>query len=381
MPISPFICRIDPDQVEVGQGALTGLRLAIKDNLDVAGLVSGSGHPLWAATHAAATRHAPIVARLLDAGAIPVGKTHMDELAYSLMGENAHYGTPLNPAAPGRVPGGSSSGSASAVAQGLADIALGTDTGGSVRMPASFCGLWGWRPSFGLLPAEGMQPLAADYDVPGLFARSGETLLRAAEVLAPASPAFAPRYLAPSDLWNLVPANVSTVLAHCLPKADQAALLSPEAIARLQPIFRIVQGEQVSHTFAAWIKEHDPQFGPGVRERFEGAMALEPAEIEEAKDERAALKRHVIRTLGDEGILLVPTAPGPAPLLGTGGAEMDRYRTAAITLLSIAGHCGLPQISVPVAELEGAPLGLSLIGPHGSDLTLIRRAMQLFDAP
>ncbi|MFV0243510.1 MAG: amidase [Qingshengfaniella sp.] len=378
MAISPFIHTFAEDHFAAIDGPLSGLRLAIKDNLDVAGVVSGSGHPAWAATHAPATAHAAVVDQLIRVGARPVGKTHMDELAYSLMGENAHYGTPLNPAAPDRVPGGSSSGSASAVAQGLADIGLGTDTGGSVRLPASFCGLWGWRPSFGLLSAGGMQALAADYDVPGLFSRDGETLLKGAEQLAPAPGTAPQRFLAPRDLWAEVPPATAQALRPHLPASDPAPLLDPETIARLQPVFRIVQGAQVAQTFRDWITSNDPDFGPGVRERFLDAMALHPDEITAAQTERRQLRARVVGRLGPDGILLLPTAPGAAPLLGTGGAEMDRYRNTAIRLLSIAGHCGLPQISVPVARINGAPLGLSLIGPAGSDLALIRLAIATF---
>lgn len=378
MPLDPFVCTFDADRFPARHGPLAGHTLAIKDNLDVAGVVSGSGHPLWAETHPPATEDAPVVARLIAAGARPVGKTHMDELAYSLMGENAQYGTPLNPAAPDRVPGGSSSGSASAVAQGLADLGLGTDTGGSVRLPASFCGLWGWRPTHGLLPSEGMQALAADYDVPGLLARDGETLLRAAEALAAQAGDFDPVFLAPADLWAIASRPAQEALAPYLSEADPAPLLTPDCVARLQPIFRIVQGGQVAETFGDWIAEHDPTLGPGVRERFDGAMTLDPAELSAAQEERRALCEQVAEKMGPDGVLLIPTAPGAAPLLGTGGAEMDRYRTRAITLLSVAGHCGLPQISVPVARVEGAPLGLSMVGPRGSDLVLIRHAIATF---
>lgn len=382
MSIFPFI------ETEVSQataapdcpveGPLAGLTLAIKDNFDLKGVVTGCGHPLWKAAHLPATRNAAVVDAMIAAGARPVGKTHMDELAYSLMGENAHYGTPLNPAAPDRVPGGSSSGSASAVAQGLADIGLGTDTGGSVRIPASFCGLWGWRASHGLLSAEGLQALAADYDVPGLLTRDGATLLRAARVLLSSAETFAPRFLAPSDIWNQVPAATADILRPLLPACDPTPLFEPEIIGRLQPVFGIVQGAQVAATFGDWIREKTPAFGPGVRERFEGAIALDPAAIAQAREERARISRHVREVLGKDGVLLLPTAPGAAPLLNTTGAEMDRYRNTALRLLSIAGHAGLPQLSVPAAKIDGAPLGLSLIGPAESDLALIEIAMTRF---
>ena len=152
-------------------GPLAGLRFAAKDLFDIEGHVTGAGNPDWLALHAPATRTAPVVRRLVDAGASMVGKTHTDELSRGIFGENAHYGTPVNPKAPGRVPGGSSSGSAAAVSGGLVDFALGTDTGGSVRIPASFCGIYGIRPTHGRLPLDGVVGQARSFDTVGWFAR------------------------------------------------------------------------------------------------------------------------------------------------------------------------------------------------------------------
>src|SRR2546423_196570 len=164
-------------------GPLDGLRFAVKDLIDVAGHRTGCGNPTWLATHPPASVSAVCVEQLLAAGAQCEGKTATDELAFSLLGENHFYGTPLNPAAPDRVPGGSSSGSASAVACGLVDFAIGTDTGGSVRVPASNCGIWGWRPSHGLISVAGVMPFAPTLDTVGVFTRSAELLQRVAAVL------------------------------------------------------------------------------------------------------------------------------------------------------------------------------------------------------
>src|SRR6476620_7685128 len=164
-------------------GPLRGLRFAVKDLIDVAGHPTGCGNPTWLATHPPASVSAICVEQLLAAGAQCEGKTITDELAFSLLGENHHYGSPLNPAAPDRVTGGSSNGSASAVACGLVDFALGTDTGGSVRVPASNCGIWGWRPSHGLISLAGVMPFAPTLDTVGVFTRSAELLQRIAAVL------------------------------------------------------------------------------------------------------------------------------------------------------------------------------------------------------
>src|SRR3954454_4283402 len=164
-------------------GPLRGLRFAVKDLIDVAGHRTGCGNPTWLAAHPPATVSAVCVEQLLAAGAQCEGKTITDEFAFSLLGENFHYGTPLNPTAPDRVPGGSSNGSASAVACGIVDFALGTDTGGSVRVPASNCGICGWRPSHGLISVAGVMPFSPTFDTVGVFTRSAELLQRTAAVL------------------------------------------------------------------------------------------------------------------------------------------------------------------------------------------------------
>ena len=156
-PYGAFCPNGDVALAGAGTGPLEGLSFAVKDIYHIAGHRTGFGNPTWLNTHQPADRTASTVSRLLDAGADMVGKTLTDEMAYSLTGENAHYGTPVNPAAPDRVPGGSSNGSASAVAGGLVDFALGTDCGGSVRLPASYCGILGMRPSLGRVPVDGIR--------------------------------------------------------------------------------------------------------------------------------------------------------------------------------------------------------------------------------
>jgi len=181
----PFVDWLPPQAppTPTRDGPLRGLRLAVKDIVDVAGLPTGAGHPDWLATHPVPQRSAPVVDRITDAGAVIVGKTYTDEFAYSMFGSNAHYGTPVNPAAPGHLPGGSSSGSAVAVAAGLADIGLGTDTAGSVRIPASWCGLYGLRPTHDRASREGIVALAPSFDVPGLLCAGLATLRLAATAM------------------------------------------------------------------------------------------------------------------------------------------------------------------------------------------------------
>ena len=185
-PLNAFVPDSDAHIAGIEGGPLSGLTFAAKDIFDVAGHVTGCGNPHWRATHGPAVTNAWVVQTLVDAGATMVGKTITDELTRGIFGENMHYGTPVNPRAPGRVPGGSSSGSASAVAGGLVDFALGSDTGGSVRVPSSFCGLYGLRPTHGRIPLEGMLLQAPSFDTIGWFARDAETFARVGREVLPA---------------------------------------------------------------------------------------------------------------------------------------------------------------------------------------------------
>ncbi|MAZ16595.1 MAG: amidase [Ahrensia sp.] len=371
----PFVTRFDPP-LGGGDGPLSGMRLAVKDNFDIAGHSTGCGNPEWAATHRPAETTAPLVETLMRLGATVVGKTQMDELAYSLMGQNARYGTPENPAAPDRMPGGSSSGSAVAVATGEAEIGLGTDTGGSVRIPASFCGLFGWRPTHGLLPAQGVVPLAQSFDVPGFMTRDGGTLTLLAELLAPEARLSEPELLRPLKFWNLAEPKSVAALSW-LPGREVETLFSPKMFESLLPTFRVCQGAEVAQNFRTWIAANDPAFGPGIRERFAGAVALGPGEIATAREQRSRITEYLISVVNVRRLLILPTAPAPAPLNTVTGDEMEAYRNKALTLLSLAGHAGLPQVTVPARDRSGLPVGVSLIGPKGSDRALVRFACEL----
>jgi amidase len=214
-------------------GPLAGLTFGAKDIYDIAGHVTGCGSPDWVRTHNAAETTAPAVQALLDAGATLVGKTHTDEIAYSLMGVNAHYGTPINTKAPDRVPGGSSSGSVAATAAGLIDIGLGSDTGGSVRMPASFCGVYGIRTTHGRIDLAGVMPLAPSFDTAGWFARDAKTLARTGMAYGIDTPAEASA--------RLIIAQDAMVLA----STETRVALTP-ALTALQEIFGAAAYENIA---------------------------------------------------------------------------------------------------------------------------------------
>ncbi|MGQ9366124.1 amidase [Azospirillum sp. ST 5-10] len=367
-------------------GPLAGLTFAAKDLFDVAGVPTGAGNPDWLRTHDAPTRTAPAVQALLDAGARLVGKTHTDELAWSLNGENAHYGTPVNPRAPGRIPGGSSSGSASAVAGGAADTALGTDTGGSVRLPASYCGLYGLRPTHGRIALDGVVPLARSLDTVGWFARDAATLARVGAVLLPGEAGPAPvRLLVAEDAFAAAGIPVGAALAPAV--ARVAALfgrsapvtLAPDGLDAWRPIFQTLQAAEAWAAHGAWIEAVRPAFGPGVRDRFAAAARLDPAAVAPAATARAEVRARLDDLLAGDAVVLLPTAAGPAPLCGASGPALDAVRNRALSLLCPAGLAGLPQIAMPAGLVDGCPVGLSLIAPRGADRALLDLALRLGD--
>ena len=358
-----------------GSGPLAGLTFAAKDVFHVAGHRTGFGHPDWLRTHPPASATAVVVQRLLDAGADMAGKTICDELCYSLTGENIHYGTPVNPRDPARVPGGSSNGSVVAVAGELVDFALGTDCGGSVRLPASYCGILGIRPTHGRVPVEGVIPFGPSFDVIGWFARDAAVLDRVGRILLDDhATASAPRRLRlATDAFALVDDRVSSALGEAIDAVTRVVgnrdeiTVSADGLTQWMEIFRVVQASEIWANHAGWIRETRPEFGPGIRERLDWAAALDPAEISANHARWQVIKAHLQALLADGDILCLPTSPRIAPLRNTEVSDMEvTFRYHAMCLLCIAGLGGLPQVSVPLATLDGYPLGLSLVGPPGA---------------
>ena len=364
-------------------GPLAGLSFAVKDLFDVAGYPTGGGSPLLLALSGVKASTAPTVRRLLDAGARFVGKTHTDELAFSMNGKNAHFGTPVNGAAPDRIPGGSSSGSAAAVSNRLCDFALGTDTGGSVRAPASHCGLFGIRPTHGRIPLAGALDLAPSFDTCGFFARDAATFARVADVLLGGDGQPLPaavRLLQPQDVWALLAPEVVAALAPALEQVGSALGAASACEAALQSFtsmywsFRYLQGHEAWQTDGEFIERFAPPLGPGVAERFAWSKSVTDEQVATAARFRAAFRDHLARLLGRDGVLVLPSMPDVAPLLAATDAELENYRNRAIEMLSISGLAGFPQVSLPLASRLGAPLGISLLGPAGSDRSLVALA-------
>jgi amidase len=378
--------RLDP----TGSGPLDGLNFAVKDLMDLKGYVTGCGNPQWRDSHPPAAAHAVGVEQIMAAGATCLGKTVSDELAFSLDGENFFYGTPLNPKAPDRVPGGSSSGSASAVACNLADFALGTDTGGSIRVPASNCGLFGFRPSHGYISVAGINPLAPTYDTLGIFARAADVLARVAAVLLatemPGTAEAGAVHLLTEHL-AIVDAEVREALEPSLKELRQRfgdriketsinTVVGERPEAGLDPwltTFNTLQWAEIWSCLGAWVTAVQPELGPRTRRNFELTRTMDRRQVREAARRREAYFGKLKKFLGPRDLLVLPTVPAPAPLKGT--LDNDRaqgnYYPRTLSMTAMAGICRLPQVTMPVAEVAGAPVGLSLAAAHGEDAFLL----------
>ena len=386
-PAHAFVPYPDAPVPAASTGPLADLRFGVKDLFDVAGYPTGGGSPIVLAMSGIKTRTAPTVQKLLDAGARFVGKTVTDEFAFSMNGNNAHFGAPINGAAPERITGGSSSGSAAAVSSGLCDFALGTDTGGSVRAPANHCGLYGLRPTHGRVSLEGALDLAPSLDTCGWFARDIATFARVADVLLDTDPAPLPahvRLLWPKDLWAMIDTpvvhalegairRVQAVLGDATP-VDGVALESWDA---MYWHFRYLQGREAWLTDGPIIARHAPPLGPGVAERFAWSRDVTDAQVVDARAFRLAFRAQLEALLGNDGVLLMPSMPDIAPLRSAPEAGLEDYRNRSIRMLCVAGLAGMPQLSMPLATRGGAPLGLSLLGPAGADRSLIACAERI----
>ncbi len=387
--LGAFVDDVDITLAGAETGPLVGLSFAAKDLFDIAGHRTGCGNPDWRRTHPPAEETAPVVRDLVAAGATCIAKSHTDELAYSLNGENYHYGTPRNVNAPGRIPGGSSSGSAAAVAGSLVDFAIGSDTGGSVRVPASYCGIFGLRPTHGRISLEGVMPLAPGFDTVGWFARSSEVMQRVGRVLLPewVAPAKAGCVAVPQDAWAVADASVVAALDGPLQQIIATVgdmrdvTLSEAGLGSWFSAFRILQGAEIWSVHRDWIERTNPHFGPGVAQRFQWAAAIASDQVAAAERKRTEVADSLALLLDGGTVMALPTAPGIAPRLNLPADELEEFRYRALQLTAIAGLARLPQISIPVARVDGCPIGLSLIGGRGMDELLLDLAATVGRTP
>ncbi|WP_131105470.1 amidase [Ornithinimicrobium sufpigmenti] len=365
-------------------GPLSGFTVAVKDMFDVAGTRTGGGSPAWLEAHPPAEEHSGVVRRLLDAGASIVGKTVCDEFFYSTVGKNAHYGTPLNPRTPDRVPGGSSSGSASATASGACDLAIGSDTGGSVRVPAANCGLYGIRVTQDRFDFDGAMSMAPSFDAGGWFSASAGLLRHAGPVLlqGPGVRAQVGTVALLDDALATADPAVARIVERSL---VAAAGRVPEPVrvdlgARLddwREAMRVVQAYEVWQTFGPFITSAAPSLGPGVRERMEVSAQVSAEEAADAKQVLASARRTMDELTPVGTVLALPTTPSIAPRLDAEGKDLENYRVRGMRLVCMASISGLPQVTIPVGVLDSAPVSLSFIGWRGGDEALLDLAVAM----
>ena len=377
-------------------GSLDGLRFAVKDTIYVAGFKSGCGNPTWRDSHPAAVVHAVCVEQLLRAGARCVGKTISDELAFSLLGENHFYGTPLNAHAPDRVPGGSSSGSASAVACGLVDFALGTDTGGSTRVPASNCGIWGFRPSHDFISVAGVSPLAPSFDTVGVLARSADVLAKVGLLLlaAPLSASKPAKIHLIREAFTLADTDVQRALLEPLRRLREifgdivresslqelALNDTGHSFATWAETFCVIQWAEIKNSLGAWIANAKPELGPEIAASFQLVNQLDHRRVAEAVRRREQYFRSLHEFLGPAALVCFPTTPALAPHKGDPPKRSSSgtgYYPRLLSLTSVAGIGRLPQVSLPIADANGVPVGLSLLARFGEDSFLLEVAKRI----
>nr|XP_023909085.1 amidase 1-like isoform X1 [Quercus suber] len=394
---------------------LNSLTFAVKDIFDVDGYVTGFGNPDWARTHPAATSTAPAVLAVLRGGATCVGKTVMDEMAYSMNGENKHYGTPKNPCAPDRVPGGSSSGSAVAVGAKLVDFSLGTDTGGSVRIPASHCGILGFRPSHGAISTTGVIPMAQSFDSVGWFARDPMILNRVGRVLLQlpeVDPVIPSQIIIAEDCFQLstIPSDRVTepllksvnklfggdLVKHAVlgdyvkekvPSLKQFMIkgnfdqeYNIPSLAALASAVQLLLRYEFKNNHGEWISTVKPDLGPGISERVWEALRATDENLDVCHSVKTELRAALNALFGDFGVLAIPTVPGPPPKLQSDPIPLEAFRAKASSLQSIAGVSGFCQVSIPLGRMyDNLPVAISLLAKHGSDGFLLNFVEILYD--
>jgi Asp-tRNA(Asn)/Glu-tRNA(Gln) amidotransferase A subunit family amidase len=358
-------------------GVLDGVALAVKDLVAVAGHPVGAGNPVTLAESAPSPAHAPVLAALLAAGAHVRGIARTDERAYSLSGTNVHYGSPVNPWGPGLVVGGSTNGPASAVVRGGADVGVGTDTAGSIRVPASYCGLHALRPTHGAVPLDGVLPLAPSFDTLGWLTRDAGLLHRVAELLLPAAAPVTSLVLA-EDLLALADPPVAAALADAAAELAAASrlpltrseLTTPDERERWFTAFRTVQGAEAWAAHGDWITAHPGVLGPGIAQRFADGAAVTAGHLADAREEVAEGRAALAARLPAGVAVLMPAASSTAPPVLAPADRKAVYRAATLRLTCLAGVGGLPVAVAPAALVDGLPVGLAVLGGAGTDTGL-----------
>ncbi|GAB3485144.1 amidase [Marinomonas epiphytica] len=383
-----IFCQQGPESIEpIQNGPLSGLSFVFKDLFDVQGYVTGAGNPKWLASHSIAEQSSPIIMTLLEAGAACEGRVQTDELAYSLNGQNIHYGTPVNPVAPDSLPGGSSSGSVVCVANGMVDFSIGTDTGGSIRVPASYCGVYGLRPTLGQIDLSHSFTLSKSFDTAGVFAKDLGVLScvfkQLAKQVEQSHSSASTLYMEQSFAQWLDPDRLAQLKNWC----DQAGIELTQTnfigeyqyqFEELSLLFRTIQGYELVTEHQDWLEQYGDSLDPAILARVEWAQTITKERYLNAQQAQAELIQRLLKHLqGLNGPMVIPTTPAGPPKLDMAGEELASYRTSLMGLTSLAGLAGVPQLHLPMSGLAQGPCGISLILGPNQELALLETAQSL----
>ena len=377
------------------KGILKDLSFAVKDNIDIKDQITGYGSPGWGETHHKSIVNSICSEQLLCEGAIFKGKTKCDELAYSLLGVNSFYGTPVNPKAPNRIPGGSSSGSASAVASDLVDFSIGTDTGGSVRVPASNCGIWGYRPSHGVISVSGVLGLAPSFDTVGILSQNGHTLEKVMHVLLAeeySKGSFNPSVCFADDVFQLSDKSIASslqpikniIISNFETQASKLSDIADLDISFTELFLQLgfLLSIEIWNTFGSWVKNEKPKLSSEVQYGLSNyAESANRNDIQKALLAKNKFKNSLNEFLCKGNILCFPTTVDLAPRLKdiTPDFLAGDYVPRAMCVNAISSLSGTPQITIPAAEANGVPVGLSFVAGYGQDMMLIDFCNRLFN--
>ncbi|OUZ11999.1 hypothetical protein BHE97_03510 [Aeromicrobium sp. PE09-221] len=381
--VDPTVWRVAGTPLVEGgvDGPLRDETIAVKDLFAVAGVVRSAGVRQMLAGQGPAEEHAAAVRSLLEAGADVAGVAHTDQFAFGLSGRNADFGTPANPAAPDRLPGGSTSGPAVAVSRGWASIGLGTDTAGSIRVPASYQGLWAMRPTHDTVDSRGVLALAPSFDTVGWLARDADTVRRVADVLLPPATAT-------EDVTGVIRSRSAEVTCEESVRAvvDRYAMASsvieaPELpdLEQWTAAFRVVQAAEAWREHGPWLSDHPDAVAADVAGRFAFGRGVDAEQEARARAVLRTARAQLIGLIGD-GCLLLPAVSSTVPRLNTDDESLERHRAGTLRLTTIASMAGLPAVAFPAGRVGGAPFGLSLVGGPGREHALLRRAVELATA-
>ena len=354
-------------------GYLSGMTFLCKDMCDIKGFKSSCGNPDFYKHSIEALDYAPFLKKIMNEGAILKGITICDEFFYSIIGENKHYGTPINKNAPNCVPGGSSSGSAAALTNHDFDFTIGTDTGGSVRVPASFCGVYGFRPTHGRIDLNKVYPMAESFDTLGWFSNNTSNMLKLGKLFFnnfKETKIEQKNILFPIDIVDGLDQDIkSQIYNYCEYKFKnlKKVQLSRYKKYELADCFKVIQGYEIKLNILPWIKKYSPKISNEINSRFKMVENITKNMYDNAKNMRKEFISELDNNLPFDSFLIFPTTPFSAPIKGQSNQDLTELRKKVMEFTCIGGLSSRPQISIPKFKGSTGPIGLSVLGNKNAD--------------